>query len=88
MSIVKKCSKCYKIKPINEFHGAISNRDGISHFCKECKNIMSKNYRTKRKEEYIKKNKPKQQYWCPKCFNQVFELAKNKRKCGACFTIF
>lgn len=34
----KKCSKCYKIKSVNEFHNHAAAKDGKYPYCKDCKN--------------------------------------------------
>lgn len=33
----KQCTRCKETKPINEFNRSSSNKDGYSHWCKDCK---------------------------------------------------
>ena len=71
----KKCSKCEKIKPINEFCREKNGKDGYRTECKECRKQYCKQWREKHKEhckqyekQYYGDNKEhKKQYrkkWC------------------------
>ncbi len=56
----KKCSKCFKVKVLGEFHKRTANSDGYESACKSCLQQRSKAYyqRTKQqKHEYYLKNK-------------------------------
>ena len=44
---IKKCSKCGKIKLLNEFHKRSDRKNGIRPECKEC-------FNKKRRENYLK----------------------------------
>jgi len=46
--LTKKCSKCGKIKPLNEFSKDISRKDGKYPYCKQCIAI----YQEKNKEKF------------------------------------
>lgn len=66
----KKCSKCEKIKPINEFFREKNGKDGYRTECKECRKQYCKQWREKHKEhckqyekQYYRDNKEyKKQY--------------------------
>ena len=45
----KKCNCCNILKPLSEFHKDNSKKDGVSTYCKYCRN--------KQQKEYVKNNK-------------------------------
>lgn len=53
----KKCSKCEKIKPVNEFYGDITRKDGLQYWCKFCHNKWSREYKQNHKEKTCIYNK-------------------------------
>lgn len=65
---MKKCNKCYQIKPLNQFFKDNSKTDGYKHHCKECHKELRKGYKSHLKQKiyqkicdlkhpYIRKNK-------------------------------
>ena len=44
---MKKCTKCNKIKELNEFGRGRNNKDGYRTWCNECMRLYTKEYRTK-----------------------------------------
>lgn len=54
---MKRCSKCEKIKPYEEFYEREFTSDGYQYHCKQCVKAKRKEYyqRDKTKAEHIKK---------------------------------
>ena len=48
----KICSKCNKEKLISEFPKCSRNKDGLDTHCKECRNLVNKNYRDNNKNSF------------------------------------
>jgi very-short-patch-repair endonuclease len=44
----KQCRNCYKILKYNNFHKDLDKPDGVHTFCKECRNKLEKNKRSRR----------------------------------------
>ena len=77
----KKCSTCKKEKDLLLFYKNSKNNDGLRYDCKECSNIVKRNYSIKNKvsieknkKEYRKKNKESiseynKKYHIQKCTN-------------------
>lgn len=55
----KKCTKCGKIKPINQFHIDNSRKDGHTSSCAECRTSQTKQYN---KENEIWKSESQKRY--------------------------
>ena len=53
----KKCSKCKEIKSTDKFSHCKSEKDGYSHYCKECDKDKSLKYRENNKETIAEKHK-------------------------------
>jgi len=47
----KECKKCGQVKPIDEFGKDKYSSDGFTCYCKECRNLQSKKYYSKHKDE-------------------------------------
>ena len=56
----KKCSYCGEIKTINEFHLSYSSSDGHSYWCRQCKIILNRKEKEKKKEKSLKLFVPEQ----------------------------
>lgn len=65
---LKKCTKCGKELPLDQFHKYSRTKDGLRNSCKDCTNAMNRVYRESHKDEldnywqvyhrdYYKKNK-------------------------------
>lgn len=82
---MKKCIKCNSIKPLIDFSGDKSKKDGLLSICKPCMRSYSKNRRIKngwvKKEKTIKdKKKYQSEYRKNKMKNDpVFKLKCNTR---------
>lgn len=50
---MKRCYKCKETKPYDEFHKSSSSKDGRRKACKECKKIINKMDREKRRDYYL-----------------------------------
>lgn len=83
----KICTKCKVEKSSTEFCKCSRHKDGLSYFCKQCRNAYLKEYRTKNKEiiraisrRYINNNREKhnayKRNWSAK--NQINISAKNR----------
>lgn len=61
---MKKCSKCKKIKPLDEFHKDKSHTDGLCYWCKQCcnENVKKRKIKNKHRIENTPKNKK-----CARC---------------------
>jgi len=46
----KKCTKCGEILPLKEFGSNKSNKDKLQHYCKQCQNSFSKQWKQANKE--------------------------------------
>jgi len=64
--IAKKCAKCKKMKPINQYCVDNSKKDGLYSSCKSCKNKKNRDYKKKNASKvkaynikYRKNNKDK-----------------------------
>ena len=53
-SIMKKCSKCGKLKPLTEFNKDSKNKDGYRSDCKACKLKVDTIYDLKRHEKFLR----------------------------------
>jgi hypothetical protein len=53
----KQCSKCGKIKSINDFNIKKTTKDGYQYSCKECNKSYLKDHYSKNKEYNIQKTK-------------------------------
>ena len=53
----KKCSKCKQMKLTQQFSLCKSDKDGYSHYCKECDSAKSLTYRENNKELIANKYK-------------------------------
>lgn len=53
---MKKCSKCNKLKPLNEYNKDSQKSDNLTSRCKECLNL---NYNPDIKKKYYQENKEK-----------------------------
>ena len=47
---LKKCFKCRRILPLNEFHKNRSTKEGLCNCCKECNTIRVREYRHNHKD--------------------------------------
>ena len=45
---MKKCAKCQETKPKTEYHKNSTTEDGLTNYCKPCKNDYNKRYRGNR----------------------------------------
>ncbi len=43
----KRCPHCLKTKPLKDFHKDLATNSGLTVYCKECKNELMKEYRSK-----------------------------------------
>ena len=50
---MKRCYRCKQTKPYEEFHRSSSSKDGRRKACKECKKIINKEERAKRRDYYL-----------------------------------
>ena len=60
MEPTKKCNKCNKEKPLDDFYKNKFSKGGTHTYCKECMKLMTKKYNQENKEkieEYKRKNK-------------------------------
>ena len=64
--VMKKCSKCDVVKPLDEFRPRKDNKDGRRNNCKECQDEYHKQYRQdnpekikERRKQYYEDNKEK-----------------------------
>ena len=55
--IMKKCSKCFEEKPLDDFHVKRRNKDGRQLHCKDCHKIYSKKHYDSNTEYYVEKAK-------------------------------
>lgn len=46
--VAKKCSKCQRILPVEEFYKYVKSKDGLTHHCQHC----YKKYRKEKQEHY------------------------------------
>lgn len=53
----KLCSKCALEKPITEFPKLKRNKDSLDSLCKECRNLVNKEYRDNNKDKVKKARK-------------------------------
>lgn len=67
----KRCSKCWLLKPLEEYKKTTNSKDGYEYRCKNCKKL-TKNTGSKRKKPYKKWKNPK---------NRV-KYHNNKRRIG------
>lgn len=58
MTPTKKCTKCNRILPLDNFHKDKDNKDGFAHHCKDCRN---KYHRAVSKEKRLRN--PKKIWW-------------------------
>jgi hypothetical protein len=70
---IKNCTKCYKEKPISEFHKKSSGKFGVRSDCKDCR----KNYQILHTDEIKKYNKNYQEKNKKKLKKQQKEYYKN-----------
>ena len=57
MNEFKKCSKCGKTKPLDEFHNQKRGKYGKHPYCKKCSIERNKKYRQEHREEIKKQRK-------------------------------
>ncbi len=50
--VTKKCSACGDVKPLDEFHKQVANRDGRARICKLCSRAYAKEYYQAHRERY------------------------------------
>jgi len=66
---MKKCTQCKELKPLNEFHKSKGSNDGLSYYCKSCKQKKLQLYRktevgmigriySSQKAQSVKRNHP------------------------------
>lgn len=48
----KRCSKCGEMKPRSEYHRDRQKRDGLSLWCKSCRNANSAAWREERGDDW------------------------------------
>ena|ERR1035437_4292461 len=73
----KRCIKCGKIMELNKFHKDKVRKDGLSCYCRECSKDISKYYRSRIKNGYIKEPYIKA---CPNCGERdLSKFHKNSR---------
>lgn len=53
----KKCTKCGKIKPLNEFYNSKAEKDGKQTYCKDCQKVHDDEYKKGNEEKLKKYNK-------------------------------
>jgi len=53
----KRCSRCNKVKPLEEFHKCRDHADGHSYYCKACQAAYRKEYREEHREEIAAQQK-------------------------------
>lgn len=53
---MKKCNKCNKTKPLEDFPKNSTKKDGRGYSCKSCHNQYTKNHYRQNKEQYLTKN--------------------------------
>ena len=49
----KICSRCLKIKDISKFSYRKDTKDNLYHYCRDCGNLMTANYRKKNRKKYL-----------------------------------
>jgi len=47
----KRCTKCERVKPLDEFYGNKKSKDGLEYSCKECYREAQVEYRKKNREK-------------------------------------
>lgn len=65
----KKCSKCQRILPVDEFYNYVKSKDGLTHHCKHC----YRKYRKEKQEHYRQYMENRRQ-----TDNEVIKHTKNK----------
>jgi len=73
---MKYCKGCKKWKPKSDFHKSRSNRDGLSHRCKECDRKYRRRY-------YMRTRKSVKRYRGYEAVHRVVDGVKQKR-CSRC----
>jgi len=51
MNNYKRCTKCGRVKPLDEFYGNKKSKDGLEYSCKECYREAQVEYRKKNREK-------------------------------------
>jgi len=96
----KKCSCCGEIKPSEQFYIDNDKKDGLSTFCKSCKNHQNMEWRKNNKEKYDicgykyrEKNKDKKREYDKRYLekkretDEYYRLVKRITSCMRCLVI-
>ena len=76
---MRKCSACFQVKNLGDFHADKRGKDGVSYACKECKALRSKNYYNNNKKP-VRNQQIKYRYGITESqYNDMF-----KSQQGAC----
>lgn len=82
--LIKKCSKCGKVKPLSEFYNDRNHKDGRESSCKKCKieyQYKNKDRITNYQREYQKENKEKLSNQNKKyCRENKEKIAESKKR--------
>jgi len=74
-STTKQCTKCHRVKPIEDFHNCSRNKDGKHHYCKLCLNAYNKKTSYQRRISWLY-GVSKEQY--------AEMLKRHNKRCGIC----
>jgi len=79
----KKCTKCHKEKPINEFHLKARSKDGHQSFCKEC-GIKNATEDYKKRKKHILANMSVYNQRKKEQLRKAVECIKERNGCCNC----
>jgi hypothetical protein len=79
---MKKCTKCEKIKPLDQFGKHKNMKDGLATWCKNCKSEYDKKYWAN-PEKYKRRKSPEGYKYCTKCKQDkpIGQFHKSKKGC-------
>lgn len=53
----KKCSKCKEVKAVDEFNKNKGEKDGFSHYCRECTSEKNRKFRESNREAVLERER-------------------------------
>lgn len=62
MKLTKQCSKCNKLKSVDDFHKDRSRADGLQRYCKQCKKRVDVNGKKEYEGKFMLYYLPKERY--------------------------